>query len=89
MSIFDKLDYNNYYKCYTAQSVRETGLPMVGGKDITKDEYTLKYANRWLSKSRCKQIKKPVQEGEQPVAFYRVHNGYVPLYERSIDDVES
>lgn len=54
MNILDKLDYNKYYKCYTAKSVRETGLPMIGGQDMTKEEYGEKYANRWLSKTRCK-----------------------------------
>lgn len=84
MNIIDTLDYDEHYRCYTAESARKTGLPMIGNKDFTKDEYAEKYFNKWLSKSRCKQIKQPVQDNENPVAFYRVKNGYVPLYERNI-----
>ena len=80
--ILSILNYNEYYKCYTAESCRATGLPMFGSKELSKEEYS-KYANRWLSKTRCKQIKRPVVEGENPVAFFRVKNGYIPLFDRT------
>ncbi|EGT4141303.1 hypothetical protein EQY97_10220 [Clostridium perfringens] len=80
-SIFEVLEFNNYYKCYTAESCRKTGLPMFGG-NISKEEYYDKYKDKFLSKTRCKEIKKPVYEGEEPVAFYRMLNGYIPLYLR-------
>lgn len=81
MSILESLKYNSYYNCYTAETVKKTGLPMVGG-DMSKAEYSQKYADKWLSATRCKNIKQPVKDDEEPVAFYRVMNGYVPLYER-------
>lgn len=76
--ILDELEYNAKYKCYTAKSCRATGLPMVG---FGYDNFSEK-SNVWLSKSRCLKIKKPVNDGEEPVAFLRVYNGYIPLYYR-------
>ena len=76
-SVWDSLEYNRYYKCYTADSCRATGLPMLERYNYEE------YANKWLSKTRCQKIKQPVREGEEPVAFYRIYNGYVPLYDRS------
>lgn len=38
-----------------------------------------------LSKTRCKEIKKPVSEGEEIYAFLRVMNGYCALYYRNIE----
>jgi len=75
------LKYNGYYKCYTSAYARSTGLPMFGGSELTKADYN-EFADKLLSKSRCKQIKKPVTSEEKPVAWYRVKNGYVPLYYR-------
>nr|DAY60595.1 MAG TPA: hypothetical protein [Caudoviricetes sp.] len=76
--ILDKMVYNDKYKCYFAKDCRATGLPMVtyGYKNYPE------YANKWLSKTRCKKIKQEVKEDEEPVAFLRVMNGYVPLYYR-------
>ncbi|MDY4574260.1 MAG: hypothetical protein SPD90_04305 [Intestinibacter sp.] len=81
--ILDELEYNSWYKCYTAKSCRATGLPMV---DFGYANYIQK-ANVWLSKSRCLKIKKPVKDGEEPVAFLRVYNGYVPLYYRNEEEL--
>lgn len=74
--------YNTYYKCYVASYVKTTGLPMFGGSELSKLDYE-KYADKWLSKTRCEKIKKPVKDGEAIVAWYRVKNGYIPLYDRS------
>ncbi|MBO5512585.1 MAG: hypothetical protein J6B24_12685 [Clostridia bacterium] len=35
-----------------------------------------------LSKTRCARTGRPVKEGEEPVAFYRVERGYCGLYRR-------
>ena len=81
-AIMDNLIFDSRYKCYTADSCRKTGLIMFGSSDTPKSKYS-EYADKYLSKSRCKLIKKPVKDDEQPIAFYRVMNGYVPLYDRS------
>lgn len=68
----------NSYGLYTAASCKETGLPMI-------QNYfgeNRKYANTWLSASRCKKIKQPVKADEQPIAFYKCKNGYCGLYYR-------
>lgn len=67
----------NNYNFYTAPSCRLTGLPMLDGGSYKK------YANVWLSASKCKSIKQPVKDNEQPVAFYRCKHGYCALYDRS------
>lgn len=69
--------WNGYYKCYTAAYCKLTGLPMMDKYDYGP------CADKWLSPSRCKKAGKPVQQNEKPVAFYRVMNGFCPLYERS------
>lgn len=69
--------WNGYYKCYTSEYCKLMGLPMLN-HETYKD-----YAEKWLSPSRCKKAGKPVQEGEKPVAFYRLVNGYCPLYDRT------
>lgn len=70
--------WNAYYKCYTAEYCKALGLPMLNNKTYDK------YSNKWLSSTRCNKIKKPVTEDEYPVAFYRVKNGYIPLFERDV-----
>jgi len=77
MSVKDLL-VKNSYNLYTAASCRLTGLPM-----LDRSEY-VKHANEWLSVSKCKAIKQPVKDYEQPVAFYRCKNGYCALYNRDI-----
>lgn len=62
---------NEYYKTYTAEYCRSTGLPMYRRFEDRKDLY---------SKTQRKKMGKPVKEGENPVAFYRVANGYCGLY---------
>lgn len=76
------LMYDSYYKCFTAAYAKSTGLPMFGGSKLSQTAYR-EYEDIWLSKSRCKKIKKPVTEGEKIVAWYRVKNGYAALYDRS------
>ena len=66
----------NGYGWYTAEYCRSTGLPMYDKKSYAD------VADKYLSKTRCAKIKKPVNEGEDPVAFYRVDRGYCGLYLR-------
>jgi hypothetical protein len=66
----------NGYGWYTAEYCKSTGLPMYNKKTYTD------VADRYLSKTRCAKIKKPVKEGEKPAAFYRVDRGYCGLYLR-------
>ncbi len=67
----------NQYGYFPAEYCRETGLPMY-------DQLTYRpYVDKYLSRSRCREIGKPIKENEQPVAFYRVMNGYCGLYDRS------
>lgn len=68
----------NSYGLYTAESCRKTGLPMI--QDYY-GEYR-EYADIWLSATRCKRIKQPVKDGENPAAFYRCMHGYCALYYR-------
>lgn len=77
MENINNLLVKNSYNLYTAASCRLTGLPMLDRSDYSK------HANEWLSASKCKNIKQPVKEGEQPVAFYRCKNGYCALYSRN------
>lgn len=71
----------NSYNFYTAASCKLTGLPMIDSSDYRK------HANEWLSASKCKAIKQPVKDDEQPVAFYRCKNGYCALYYREDVDI--
>lgn len=76
MENINNLLIKNSYNFYTANSCRSTGLPMLDGGDYRQ------HANEWLSASRCKTIKQPVKNDEQPIAFYRCKNGYCALYLR-------
>ena len=67
----------NQYGLYPVIYCRSTGLPM-----FQRDNYTA-FAERYLSRSRCKAAGRPVAPGEQPVAWYRCQNGYCPLYDRT------
>lgn len=66
----------NQYGYFTAEYCRSTGLPMYNKKTYADVSDTL------LSKTRCVRIGRPVKEGEEPVAFYRVERGYCGLYRR-------
>ena len=66
----------NQYGLYPAAYCRETGLPMY---DVSTYGPV---ADVLLSKTRCKRLHMPVQAGEEPVAFYRLRNGYTGLYPR-------
>jgi hypothetical protein len=67
----------NSYGYFPAEYCRKTGLPM-----YDKSSYK-QYSEKYLSKTRCREIGKPVGDYEQPVAFFRVQNGYCGLYDRS------
>ena len=66
--------FNEYYKTYTAEYCKSTGLPMYSKGDKFENLY---------SRSKCEKLKRPVEDGEEPVAFYRVKNGYCGLYIRN------
>lgn len=66
----------NAYGWYTAEYCRSTGLPMFDKKSYGP------FADIYLSQTRCKKCKMPVQEGEEPSAFYKVDRGYCALYDR-------
>lgn len=62
----------NQYGFYTANYVRMSRKPYL----------TEERQKNWYSKTQCKKMKKPVADGEEPVAFSRAMHGYYPLYER-------
>ena len=79
-------EINEHYGTYTAEYCRSTGLPM-----YQKEDYESR--KNLCSKSQRKKMGNPVKEGEYPVAFYRVMNGYCGLYDRKkgiklIEDTE-
>lgn len=67
----------NRYGYYSADYCRQTGLPMYR----SKEEYA-PLAQIFLSKTRCMAQGRLVSASEKPIAFYRVMNGYCPLYDR-------
>lgn len=66
---------NSHYGTYTAEYCRSTGKPM-----YSKESYEKR--KNLYSKTQCRRMGKPVKDGEEPAAFYRVMNGYCGLYER-------
>ena len=70
----------NSYGFYTAEYCRTTKKPM-----IQQNEY-FAFKDVLLSKTRCKEIKQPVREGEEIYAFLRAMNGYCALYYRNIKE---
>ncbi len=75
-----KIPMYNSYGFYTAEYCRTTRKPM-----IQQSEY-FAFKDVLLSKTRCKEIKKPVREGEEIYAFLRAMYGYCALYYRNIKD---
>lgn len=73
-----KVPVFNSYGYYTAEYCRATKKPM-----IQPSEYRA-FKDVLLSKTRCKEIKQPVCEGEEIYAFLRVRNGYCALYYRNV-----
>lgn len=73
--------YNSYYKLYRAEYCRKTGLPMYNWRD-----YPQMIANGIYTKTRAKQEKVIIDE-ESPVAWYRLKNGYTPLF-KAVSEVE-
>lgn len=65
----------NKYGNYTAEYCRSTGKPMYQKEDWEKRA-------KLYSRTQCRKMGRPVQDGEEPAAFYRVLNGYCGLYER-------
>ncbi len=76
----DKIPVYNSYGFYTAEYCRTTKKPM-----LQQSEYGA-FKDVLLSKTRCKQIKKPVREGEEIYAFLRVMHGYCALYYRNVKE---
>lgn len=66
---------NKYYGTYTAEFCKNAGKPMYQKGDYEKRK-------NLYSKTQCRKMGKPVKDGEEPVAFYRVMNGYCGLYAR-------
>ena len=73
-----KVPVFNSYGFYTAEYCRTTKKPM-----IQPSEYRA-FKDVLLSQTRCKEIKKPVREGDEIYAFLRVRNGYCALYYRNV-----
>lgn len=67
------MEIKNRYGNYTAEYCRSTGKPMYQNWGEREKLY---------SQTQCQKMKKPVKDGEEPVAFYRVQHGYCGLYER-------
>ncbi len=67
--------YNTYYNTYKAQYCRKTGLPMLCGRDYAINPDLLK---KGYSVTRSK--KEKVEITEEIYGFFRVTNGYVPLF---------
>lgn len=67
----------NKYGLYPAAYCRSTGLPMYNNSNYGS------LADKFLSRTRCQKLRQPVQQDEQPAAFYRLMNGYCELYLRN------
>ena len=63
------------YGTYLARDCRKTGLPM-----LDKNSRYQPGAKEYYSRTQRSRMHKPIQGGEAPEAWYRVENGYVPLY---------
>lgn len=66
--------YNSYYKLYRAEYCKKTELPMYSWKD-----YDYMIANGIYTRSRAKAEKVVIDE-TCPVGWYRLMNGYTPLF---------
>ena len=75
-----KISMCNDFGFFTAEYCRNTRKPM-----IQPSEYFV-FKDVLLSQTRCKEIKKPVCEGEKIYAFLRVRKGYCALYYRNIKE---
>lgn len=73
-----KIPMLNRYGFYTAEYCKSTKKPM-----IQQHEYAA-FQDVLLSKTRCKEIKRPVRENEEIYAFLRVMYGYCALYYRNV-----
>ena len=67
--------HERYPGQYPAAQCRRTGLPMFDW--IGRIQYP---GGKLYSRTQRKQAKCPVLPDEQPVAWYQMHNGYIPLY---------
>lgn len=72
--------YNSYYRTYKAIFVKTTGLPIFNTNTFKEKD------RRFLSKTNCKKIKKPIKADELPVAWYRGMHGFYPLFFREWED---
>ena len=71
--IKNQYTYNAYYRTYKAQYVKTLGLPL-----FSKDNYEKSIEMNLYSKSRAKKDK--VEITDEIGGFYRMQNGYTPLY---------
>lgn len=67
----------NQYGFYTAEYCKSTKKPMFK----SFNEYR-PFADKLLSATKCKKIKRSVQKNEEIYAFYKVMHGYCALYFR-------
>lgn len=67
---------NKGYPAYKAKDVHMTGLPIY----TSIDRRAGGAAEHLQSTTQRKKAGFPVQENERPLGWYRVMNGYVPLY---------
>lgn len=69
------------YRCFKLCAPRMRTLPVYGRRerDLAYDDEA---AARLLSFSRCLREKRPVKDGELPVAWMRVQHGFAPLFDR-------
>ena len=69
------------YRCFKLCAANLRTLPVYGRRerDLAYDDEA---AARLLSFSRCLREKRPVKDGELPVAWMRVQNGFAPLFDR-------
>ena len=66
--------YNSYYGLYRAEWCRRTGLPMYSRKD-----WEIIERERLFTKSRAKREKVNINDNIV-CAWYRMQNGYTPLF---------
>lgn len=66
------------YSAYPAARCRETGLPLV----CKEDRKPGGLVENLQTAGERKKSGYPVKDGEEPKAWSRVANGYIPLYEK-------
>ena len=67
--------YNSYYHLYRAEYCKATGLPMFSGKTA----FTDCVREGFYTRTRAKVLKIQIDD-TRPVGWYRMKNGYAPLF---------